>query len=212
MGQYANKKPITAALEFEQYDRLKKLSRHTRIPMQEYLREGAEMVLTKHDGIPAQPTAKSTLDLMRSYTAMVEELKQRSVIRTKNITGDYAEHLAAQTLGLELAPSSTPGFDGTDETGIKYQVKARQWTPTNKSRQLSVIRHIDGFDLLVAVVFKPDWVVDAAAVIPSGIVKQIAKHNEHQNGYILHARDPVMKHDAATDITENMKAVQESMF
>ena len=50
MGQYANKKPITAALEFDQYERLKKLNERTRVPMQEYLREGVEMVLKKHEG------------------------------------------------------------------------------------------------------------------------------------------------------------------
>ncbi len=50
MGQYANKKPITAALEFDQYKRLKKLNERTRVPMQEYLREGVEMVLKKHEG------------------------------------------------------------------------------------------------------------------------------------------------------------------
>ena len=50
VGQYANKKPITAALEFDQYERLKKLSEKTRVPMQEYLREGVEMVLKKHKG------------------------------------------------------------------------------------------------------------------------------------------------------------------
>lgn len=49
MGQYANKKPITAALEFDQYERLKKLSERTRVPMQEYLREAVEMVLKKYE-------------------------------------------------------------------------------------------------------------------------------------------------------------------
>lgn len=50
MGQYTKKKPITAALEFDQYERLKKLNQRTRVPMQEYLREGVEMVLKKHEG------------------------------------------------------------------------------------------------------------------------------------------------------------------
>jgi len=49
MGQYVNKKPITAAVEFDQYDRLKRLSERTRVPMQAYLREAVEMVLRKHE-------------------------------------------------------------------------------------------------------------------------------------------------------------------
>ena len=48
MGQYANKKPITAALEFDQYERLKKLSKKTDVPMQVYLRKGVDMVLTRY--------------------------------------------------------------------------------------------------------------------------------------------------------------------
>lgn len=59
MGQYVNKKPITAALEFDQYERLKKLSKKTDVPMQVYLREGVEMVLTKHEARPeAAPGAE----------------------------------------------------------------------------------------------------------------------------------------------------------
>ena len=50
MGQYANKKPITAALEFDQYERLKKLSEKTDVPMQVYLRRGVELVLRKYEG------------------------------------------------------------------------------------------------------------------------------------------------------------------
>ncbi len=48
MGQYANKKPITAALEFDQYERLKKLNGKTGVPMQVYLRKGVDMVLTRY--------------------------------------------------------------------------------------------------------------------------------------------------------------------
>ena len=56
MGQYANKKPITAALEFDQNEQLKVLSRETRVPMQEYLREGVDMVLARY-GTPAIASA-----------------------------------------------------------------------------------------------------------------------------------------------------------
>ena len=55
MGQYANKKPITAALEFDQYERLKELSTASRVPMQEYLREGVDLVLARYDATTPAP-------------------------------------------------------------------------------------------------------------------------------------------------------------
>ena len=58
MGQYANKKPITAALEFDQYERLEALSKETRIPMQQYLREGVDMVLVRYDATATAPAAE----------------------------------------------------------------------------------------------------------------------------------------------------------
>lgn len=151
---------------------------------------------------------KSILELLRLISAVVAELKHRAVIRSKNFTGDYAEFLAARTLKLHLAPKSTPGFDGTDNSGITYQIKGRQMSLANKSRQLGIIRHINGFDQLVAIVFRPDWTVDAAAIIPQKIVKRFAKPNKHQNGYILHAHDDVMKHPKVRNITRRVRTAQ----
>lgn len=141
-------------------------------------------------------------------TEVIGELRRRSVIRSKNVTGDYAEFLSARALKLELAPNSTPGFDGTDKSGFTYQVKGRQWTDSNNSRQLGVIRHIKGFDQLVAIVFRPDWTVEAAAVIPPYIVKKYATKSAHQNGYILHARENIMKHKKVRNITRQVRAAQ----
>lgn len=151
---------------------------------------------------------KSTLELLRLISAVVAELKHRAVIRAKNFTGDYAEFLAARALKLKSAPISTPGFDGTDSSGIKYEVKGRQWTLSNKSRQFGVIRRLNSFDQMVGIVLGPDWTVDAAAVIPPKIVKQFATWSEHQNGYILHGRDDVMKHPEARDITSQVTKAQ----
>ena len=151
---------------------------------------------------------KTIMQLLQFLTEVIAELKRRAVIHSKNVTGDYAEFLAARALKLELAPNSTPGFDGTDKSGITYQVKGRQWTETNKLRQLGVIRHINAFDQLVAVVFGPDWTVDAAAVIPPKIVKQFAKWSEHQNGYILQGCDDVMNHKKVRNITRQVRAAQ----
>ncbi|MEG9884372.1 MAG: hypothetical protein V6Z86_07105, partial [Hyphomicrobiales bacterium] len=41
------------------------------------------------------------------------------------ITGKIGEYEAARLLGLTLADTRTPGYDATDESGLRYQIKAR---------------------------------------------------------------------------------------
>ena len=49
IAELANYRPVTAALTFEQHNRLKRLSKKTRVPMQEYLREAVDMLLRKYE-------------------------------------------------------------------------------------------------------------------------------------------------------------------
>ena len=56
----------------------------------------------------------STTDLIRQYSEAIKELKQRGVIKTKNVVGDLGEYLAIEyycnTAGLpklQAAPVNT---------------------------------------------------------------------------------------------------------
>ena len=41
------------------------------------------------------------------------------------ITGEFGEYMTAKLLGLKLADARSPGYDATDKTGQKIQIKAR---------------------------------------------------------------------------------------
>ena len=98
----------------------------------------------------------SERELLRLHAAIIDELKRRGVVRTRNSPiGDYTEWLVSTTLGLKLANYSAAGYNATDAAGTRFQIKGRWVTPDSNSRQLSAIRNLDkkDFDYLIAVIF-----------------------------------------------------------
>ena len=123
---------------------------------------------------------------------------------------DYAEHLIAQALNLQLVTKSTTGFDATDSEGNKYEIKARRLTPQNKSRQLSAIRGLDKdhFNYLAGVLFTNDFKVQKACLIPISVVHRLSVYREHVNAWIFILRDSVWEEDNVIDITDKLITTQ----
>lgn len=98
----------------------------------------------------------------------MRELRQRGLVRSANLVGDYGERLAAERLGLTLVGKGARGHDATADAGTRYQIKARRLTPENRSRRLG-ISNLD-FDVLVIVLFDEQmnllgmWKLDRATV------------------------------------------------
>ncbi len=150
------------------------------------------------------PKVMSTFDLFRCYADILNALKQRQIIRTfNNPVADYAEWLVAQKFGLKLAPNSRSGYDATNLANEKFQIKSRRLVPSNKSRQLSVIRNLDAgeFDYLIAVLFESDFSLKEAYKIPQSVITKYAKFSKHQNGHILHLRGDILKDPVVEEIT-----------
>lgn len=65
--------------------------------------------------------------------------------------------------------------------------------PTNKSRQLSIIRNLDAgqFGYLVCILFDNEFGVKEAYKIPHGAIAKYAQFSKHQNGHILHLRGAI---------------------
>ena len=148
--------------------------------------------------------ALSIPELLLVHGAVLEELRKRSVLRSKNNpTGDYAEWLVSTRLKLTLKGNSTKGFDATDGTGTRYQIKARRVTPENPSTQLGLIRNLEEreFDFLIAVVFDANWHVIRAAKIPHEILGTLATFRSHTNGYVMHLRQVVFGVSGVEDVT-----------
>lgn len=146
---------------------------------------------------------QSNLELLKLQSSIIEELKRRGVIRTKNNpVGDYTEWLVARGLGLELAANSSAGFDGISKDGLKVQIKGRRITPDNGSRQLSGIRNLDSklFDQLAAVIFDENYNVLDAVIMPHEVVGDYASYRSHTNAHILHLRGAILTDPRVKDI------------
>ena len=113
----------------------------------------------------------------------------------------------SQRLGLTLCRNSEKGFDATDKSGVKYEIKARRVTPANKSRQLSAIRNIEGehFNFLIAVVYNKDFDVILALKIPRSVVVAKSSYVKSTNSYKLVAEDSLKDEPGVEDIAHLLK-------
>lgn len=148
-----------------------------------------------------------TKDLLRLQSEVIAELRTRGVLRTmNNPVGDYAEWLVASALGLILAKNSAAGYDAVSVDGKKFQIKARRANPTNKSRQLGVIRNLDkgDFDELIAVIFSESYEVVEAVSIPHAVIFDYSAHRSHVNGHVLNLRGKLLTDGRVRDIRNEL--------
>lgn len=123
-----------------------------------------------------EPTVR---ELLKAYGGAEDALIARGVARSKNIVGDYAEHLFQRAFGWNLAPKSMKAFDLASDTET-YQVKARRLSPTNRSCEMGgmPIDSALGFDALASVVFEADFEILYAAIIPVETLKPLRTSRE----------------------------------
>lgn len=69
-------------------------------------------------------------NLISLYSECIKELKQREIIRTKNITGELGEYIAVEFYNknsklpnLSFAPPSTENIDAISTKGNRYSIK-----------------------------------------------------------------------------------------
>lgn len=147
------------------------------------------------------------LDLLRAYGAAVERLRARGIVRTKNVIGDYAEHLFAKTYGWTLEPSSNRAFDAKHD-GVRYQIKCRHITARNPSRQVGDLPEDNeiGFDVLAAALFAEDYTVLRAAMIPVHTLLPLRTRVSGRLRFIL--RDTVWDQPGVRDVTDELRETQ----
>ena len=73
----------------------------------------------------------STIELINTYSKIIEILKDRNVIRTKNFIGDIGEFLAVEYFNnnvnksnLQFAPPGTKNIDAISRDGDRYSIKS----------------------------------------------------------------------------------------
>lgn len=155
----------------------------------------------------------STSELLASYREVLAELRRREIVRTGNApTGDYAETLVKVAFNGELAPNSEKSWDVLTPEGEKLQVKSRLLDDPTKSkqRQLSPIRSW-GFDYLAIVLFDSTYRVWRAVKVPADLVRGTGTHSEWVNGELIIARDSLLDHPQAEDLTELLRRTADSL-
>lgn len=152
----------------------------------------------------------SEKELLQLQAAVIAELKARGVVRSKNNPlGDYTEWLVAKALNLTLAGNSAAGYDATDSSGVRYQIKGRRVTRDNPSRQLSAIRNLDAavFDFLAAVIFDENFSVVDAVILPHAVVGEYGSYRAHVNAHVLHVRGSLMKDSRVIDFRDQVEPI-----
>ena len=149
-------------------------------------------------------------ELLQLYGKLMEELRQRKLIRSSNNpVSDYAEKIVCEKLKLSLTGKSSKGYDAIDEnTGTRYQIKARRLTSHNRSRQLGVIRNLGQklFDYLIAVIFNESFEPVEIWKIPLDTIPKYARYSEHQNGHILVLTGKLLEDKTVTSVSDSTKA------
>jgi hypothetical protein len=157
---------------------------------------------------------KSVSQLLSLHAGVLEELRQRAVIRSSNSpSGDYAESLFSCAFNWKLERSSSAGHDATDESGTRYQIKCRRVTQRNPSRQMSALRNLEGspFDILAAVLLDENYSVSRAALIPINVVVEKSIYTKHVNAHRFILRDSVWSIANVVDVTEKLRKMQQLM-
>jgi hypothetical protein len=110
----------------------------------------------------------NTLELINAYSKIINTLKQRGVIRTKNLIGDIGEYLAIEhfnkTSGkpnLQFAPAGTKNIDAISRNGDRYSIKS---TSSNLTGVFYGLEKLDSnkensqkFEYLLIVQFKDNF-------------------------------------------------------
>lgn len=65
------------------------------------------------------------LNLLRQLGRIFKELHVRGICRTDSFVAEIGEWWAKRSLGLDLMPPVTPGYDAV-KNGVKYEIKTRR--------------------------------------------------------------------------------------
>ncbi|WP_338550522.1 hypothetical protein [Roseovarius phycicola] len=151
-------------------------------------------------------------ELLKLHVDVNEELRSRGVLRTaNNPTGDLAEFLFCKTFGWHQESNSAKSFDATDAEGRRFQIKARRVHWRNKSRQLSAIRDLDGFDFLAAMLFDERYRISKSALIPAGVIQEKATFIAHTNSHKFILSDAVWTFSGVVDVTDQLRRTEASI-
>lgn len=117
------------------------------------------------------------------------------------ITGEIGEYYAAKYLGLELAEARTAGYDATDKSGRRIQIKARSIAKRNMKpgQRLGSIKLEHDWDAVILVImdekFQPQAMYEAGrAEIEEALTKPGSKARNERGALALSKFKSIGKH------------------
>lgn len=144
--------------------------------------------------------AASVGKLLAGYGAILEQLREREIVRSSNNpVSDYSELLFCRAFGWQRENNSTAGYDAKDRQGIRYQIKGRRLARHNRSRQLNIERK--PFDKLAGLLMDETFQVIRAAIIPFSVVRDQTTYSAHANYWRFLLRDQVWDAPGVRDVT-----------
>jgi hypothetical protein len=155
--------------------------------------------------------ALSVIELLRLHSAVLDELKARGAMRTRNNpVADYAEALVCKALSLQRAGKESKGHDATGPDGKRYEIKSRRMSLQKKSMVTSPLRGLDGahFDEVIIVLFNEDYTVNRAVQLPRQYVRVLGSFRPHVNGWVIPLRESLWNDPHAKDITAQLRRCQ----
>ena len=152
------------------------------------------MDMDELDGMP-------TGDLLRLWGNIMRVLRDRNIIRSRNVVGDIAEGLVCERLGLRMAENlAQRGYDATDGEGYSYQIKGRV-SEANYVAFGSLHGYEErGFDYLILVVFHENFQVRWAVRVPYAIVDRMVRYNNANQTWYPYLNRPAMEVNGVEDI------------
>ncbi len=149
----------------------------------------------------------SVAELVAMHAQVMDELTLRHIIHNPSQpVGDYAVHLACKAFQLKREPTSTSGYDATNDEGLRYQIKFKRLMASTDTRQLNAIKGLEQkkFEFLIGVLFNADMTIYRSALIPYDCVARLVDHSAK----ILMLNNKIWDMDGIIDITDKIKSVQ----
>jgi len=154
----------------------------------------------------------SILAMLGRHADILDGLKKAGATRSyNNPTGDYAEYLFSKAFGWDLETNSKAGYDAIDDQKHRYQIKSRRMVTGKASeRRLGTMRDTNtmNFDSLAAVLFKRDFTVDSAIIIPYDITMRLKSEQSHVNGSFVILRGSAWLEQGVRDVTAELREAE----
>jgi hypothetical protein len=137
-----------------------------------------------------------TIDLIKIYSQIINELKHRKVIRTKNLIGEMGEYLVIDHYNknaglpkLTIAAPGTKSIDAVGQNGKRYSIKSTSSKSTSVFYGLNAPNSIEPekqlFEYVILAVFNEDFALSSIVELNWEQFLRHKKWHSTMNGWKL---------------------------